>query len=321
MNRPPSHYTAVPQQAIFDFLYRAFTTAAVPDDKAHYLARCLVDNDLRGVFSHGSRQAGAYVDHFLEKRLTPAPEVKIVQESPTTALVDGDGGLGYYAAELLVRTLLPKAKALGVAAGAARNHGHIGAAGIYARVPLDDDLFCFVTSGHQLHLHTGGSFLRAGGGSPMAFALPTDQEPPFVLDFGATQDVYPGAPHFEEILELAPGAVLRSFGLGVVCQALGGFLCGVPMDPRTVERDWPGAYQGTFIVIVDLNHFLPVAQFKAEMDALSRQLRTMDPPGQFPGQPEWERMERYRRDGVPVDAGHAALLRELAERLGLAAPL
>src|SRR5207244_2204288 len=125
-----------------------------------------------------TRQTRDYVRHFVQKELNPDPEVRVVEESPATLIVDGGSGLGYYPAQTLVTNLIPKAQELGIACGVTRNHGHIGAAGIYARLPLEKDLFCYVTSGHQLNLASGGNFLQAAGGSPMAFGLPTAEEPP-----------------------------------------------------------------------------------------------------------------------------------------------
>jgi L-2-hydroxycarboxylate dehydrogenase (NAD+) len=326
MNRPPDTFTPVSASVMLDFVRAVFEHVGVPTDRAAFLSQCLVDNDLRGVFSHGTRQAVAYVNHFRKGELTPDPEVTIVDESPTTLIVDGGGGLGYYASHLLTTRLVPKAQAMGIAVGITRNHGHFGAAGIYARIPLEQDLFCYVTSGHQLHLTPGQPLMSAAGGSPMAFGLPTQDEPPFVLDFGAIHDMYVGSTHLAELIALAPSTVFRSFGLGNVCQALGGFLCGVPVDPARAQRTWSGANQGSFIIVVDLNRFMPIAQFKAEMDEYARKIRQMQPlPGYdralYAGALEWERSRQYAEEGIPVSPRHAEDLKRLAEACQLTPPL
>ena len=326
MNRPPEHPVRVDAETLNVFVGGVFERAGVPPEQAAFLAGLLVTNDLRGVFSHGTRQAAAYVGHFREGRLNPAPDVRVADESPATLVVEGDGGLGYFAAHRAAGLLGPRALEMGVAAALTRGHGHIGAAGIYARVPLEHGLFCFVTSGHQLDLKPGQSVLHAAGGSPMAFALPTGEEPPFVLDFGAMHDLYPGAEHVDEIIALAPGTVFRALGLGAVCQALGGFLAGVPLDPVRAERRWPGADQGSFLIAVDLARFFPLDAFKAEMDAYARTVRRMEPlPGfehaRLAGAPEWEQEAACREEGIPVGSRHAAALHKLADDFGVAAPL
>jgi len=315
----------VAPEVLTPFVQLLFERVGVPADRAVLLTECLIANDLRGVFSHGTRQAAAYVDHFRAGRLTPAPEVSVVSETPTTITVDGGGGLGYFPAHLAASRLGRKAREAGVAVALTRNHGHIGAAGLYSRIPLAENLFCYVTSGHQLDLQPGQSVIDAAGGSPMSFALPTGAEPPFVLDFGAVHDLYAGCPHVREIIDLAPGTVFRSIGLGAVCQALGGFLAGVPLDPERAQRQWPGANQGAFMIAVDLSVFMPLERFQAEMDAYARKVRQLEPlPGfdqaYLAGGLEWEREQRYTTEGIPVSPSHAELLRGLAVELDVPAP-
>ena len=127
MNRPPTEFTLVNAEILRSFVSSVFEKAGAPAEKADFLANCLVDNDLRGVFSHGTRQVIAYVTHFRNGHLTPNPDVKVINESPTTLVLDGDGGLGYYASYQLTKMLVPKAKEMGIAAGITRNHGHFGA--------------------------------------------------------------------------------------------------------------------------------------------------------------------------------------------------
>ena len=326
MNRLPAEFTPVSADAMRRFIQAVFERAGAPPDKAQFLTQCLVENDLRGVFSHGTRQTPHYIHHFTQGELTPAPELTVLNDSPATMIIDGGGGLGYYPAQELATRLIPKAQQLGIAAGVTRNHGHIGAAGIYARLPLESDLFCYVTSGHQLNLSPTESFLSAAGGSPMAFGLPTAQEPPFVLDFGAMHDLYAGSAHLDTIIELAPGTIFRSFGLGCVCQALGGFLCGVPVDPERAMRQWRGANQGSFMIVVDLSRFTPIAEFKAEMDAYSRHIQAMQPlPGYdratLAGTLEREREKRFAQEGIPVTPNHAEALKRLAAQFDLESPI
>ena len=236
MNRPPAEYTLLPADELRSFIAQVFTHAAMPADKAAFLADLLVTNDLRGVFSHGTQQTTRYVEQFQDGELTPAAEITTLVESPTMLVLDGGGGLGYFPCHQATTRLIAKAQESGIAVATTRNHGHFGAAGIYARIPLDHDLFCYVTSGHQLNLHPGDFVMSAAGGSPMAFGIPTGVEPPFVLDFGAIHDMYLGPEAMKPILELVPSTVLRSFGLGCACQALGGLLCGVPIDAERAQR-------------------------------------------------------------------------------------
>jgi LDH2 family malate/lactate/ureidoglycolate dehydrogenase len=326
MNRPPAEYTLIPPDVLRDFITQVFVYAGMPSEQATFLAALLVTNDLRGVFSHGTRQAPRYVGHFRDGHLTPAAEITIVSETASTMVLDGGGGLGYFPCHQAATSLITRAKNVGVAVATTRNHGHFGAAGIYARIPLACDLFSYVTSGHQLHLQPGEFVMAAAGGSPMAFGIPTGDEPPFVLDFGAVHDLYIGPEEMRQIMDLVPSTVLRSFGLGCACQALGGLLCGVPLDPDRAQRAWPGANQGSFMIAVDINALFPLDRFKQEMDAYARRVRQMRPlPGLdqalLPGAIEREREQRFAQEGIPIGSRDAEALRKLAADCGLAPPL
>ena len=129
MNRPPAEFVTVDHSALRSFATRALERVGVPDEKARFLADRLVENDLRGVFSHGTRQLAHYVSEIQAGEINPDPAVRLAHETPTTLVVDGDGGLGYFPAYDAATRLTKMALEMGVAAAVTRNHGHIGAAG------------------------------------------------------------------------------------------------------------------------------------------------------------------------------------------------
>jgi LDH2 family malate/lactate/ureidoglycolate dehydrogenase len=297
-----------------------FEAVGMPDEDAALLAELLVLNDLRGVFSHGTRQAPAYIDHFRAGRLNPRPRPEVVAETAVTLTVTGDGGLGYFPAHLAALRVVAKAKALGLAAAVTRDHGHIGAAGLYAREGLADNLIMYVTSGHQLHLEPGQPLTDAAGGSPMAFAIPAGEQPLLVLDFGAMHDLYDSSPHRMQLFELSPGLVFRSIGLGAVCQALGGLLAGVPIDPGRAARPYPGANQGALLIALDPGCFLPREAYLREMEEYVTRARQLAPmPGyggaHLPGGPEWERERLWAESGPPLSLDHLERLEALGQEL------
>ena len=324
MNIPPETFIRVPAAELGDFCRRLGCAAGLPGPRADLLAELLVGNDLRGVVSHGTRQIATYARLLRDGQLNPEPSVSTLRETPTTLLVDGDGGLGYFPAYEGTQQVIDKALASGVAVLVTRNHGHFGAAGLYSRLTLSHDLLCFVTSGHQLHLQPGDEVYAAAGGSPMSFSAPTAEEPPLVLDFGAMHDLYEGSSR-ELFAEVAPGLVHRSIGMGMVCQSWGGLLAGVPIDPSRADRHWPGANQGSMVVAMRIDLFIDPGTFKAEMDEYVRTVRTLTPvPGSsgsyMPGGPEAAKEAAYRDEGVPVGEEHRRLLEDVAEEFAVAVP-
>lgn len=325
MNIPPDSFVRVPAEALEAFAVSLLAAAGLPRPYGERLAGLLVGNDLRGVFSHGSEQLATYARLMRDGVLNPVPEPRVVRETASSLLVDGDGGLGYFPAYEGTLRLIEKAKASDIAVLVTRNHGHFGAAGLYARMTLEHDLLCFVTSGHQLQLSPGDSIYAAAGGSPMSFSAPTAQEDPMVLDFGAMHDLYGGSPHRESIASQAPGIVHRAIGLGAVCQAWGGFLAGVPLDSDRADRSFPGANQGSMMIALRIDLFLPPEQFKAEMDRYVRAVAglTSFVPGRssfLPGGIEAERQRSYTRDGIPVGERHQEALESVADEFGVDVP-
>ena len=325
MNLPPEEFVRVPHEKLAALVSAIGQAAGLPAARAALLADLLVGNDLKGVFSHGSRQIAAYARQMRDGELNTDPQVRIVSETAQTALMDGDGGLGYFPAYEGTLLAIEKAKATGMAAVLTRNHGHFGAAGIYARMTLGHGLLAFVTSGHQLHLRPGRPITDAGGGSPMAWTAPAGEEDGLVLDFGTMHDFYDEDPYRDELVRMAPGVALRHIGMGAVCQAWGGLLAGIPVDSGQADRRYPGANQGSLLICFRVSLFMPVEGFQQQMDAYSRGVRQLEPLPSFresylPGGIEVVREREYRAQGVPVGPKHREALAAAAKEFGVAVP-
>lgn len=325
VNVPPKEAIRVQPAALRTLVAALLERVGVGEADRELLARLLVQNDLRGVFSHGSRQVAAYARDIRDGKLNPRPEVKALNDTPATLLLDGDGGLGYFASYRAARALVSKTREIGVAVAVTRNHGHFGAAGIYSRIAVAENFFGYVTSGHQLKLQPDQPVLRAAGGSPHSFGVPAGEMSPLILDFGAIHDVGDGSPHGQEIFEMAPALVFRHLGLGAVCQSIGGFLGGVPSDEKRATRRFSGANQGSFMVFVDIARFMPLSDFQREMDDYIRQIAAMRPlPGYdqalLPGAIEHQREQAWETEGVPVGKNHQQALSAVAAELGVATP-
>lgn len=330
MNEPADDPVRIPHEELRAFVSTAAREAGLPEARAELLAELLATHDLRGVFSHGTRLIATYAGKGYARQLrdgdlNPTPDVDVVRESPVSVLMDGDGGLGYFPAYEGTRRAIEKASERGMAAVATRNHGHFGAAGIYARQAVDRGLLAFVTSGHQLDLSPGDSIYSAAGGSPMAFGAPAAEEHPLVLDFGTMHDLYPSSPHRDEIAELAPGLVLRHVGMGAICQAWGGLLAGLDLDGPRDYQTYAGANQGALVVLFRSDLFTDPDRFEHEVDEYVRQVADLEPLEGFdramlPGGPEVEREREHRERGVPVDADHRSELEALGDALGIDVP-
>ena len=326
MNRVPSDAIRVPAAALRDLVCTLAERAGAGEAQAALLADLLVSNDLRGVFSHGSRQVAAYARLLRDGQLNPNPQVRTISESAATLLLDGDGGLGYFPSWEAAHRLVAKAREVGVGVGVTRHHGHFGAAGLYTRVAAAAGLMGYDTSGHLLVLRPGQGQIQAAGGSPMSFAIPAGAEPPLVLDFGAIHDLYNiTEARQREMLEHLPSTLYRSFGLGTVCQVLGGFLAGVPLDEARAMKAFPGANQGALFVFIDPARFIDPAILAREVDEYHRVVAQLEPfagteRATLPGRLEWERERQWATEGVPVGSRHREELAAVAAEFGVPVP-
>ena len=249
-----------------------------------------------------------------------------MRETPVSLTVDGDGGLGYFAAHSWPRSgPLPRLAKSGVAVAVTRNHGHIGAAGIYARMTLPHDLLCFVTGGARLDIEPGMPVYSSAVGSPMCFSAPAGDADPLVVDFSPVYDLR-SSPHREELEDWIPGTIFRCIGLGNIAPGLG-------WDPgrgaagarRASRRAFASAHQAAAFMMFRIDLFLDPAEFRRQMDVLAERIAELAPlPGfpkaQFAGAPEAERARRYSVEGIPVGDEHRRELETLADALGIEAP-
>ena len=320
-------------------------------------ADVLLYADLRGIDSHGVAHLSAhqsYVKGLKNGNVNPYPNLKTISESPTIALLDGDGGLGPVLGHRAMEKAIEKARASGVGLVGVSNSRHYGSAGYYAEMALPHDMIGIsMTQASPAVLPTFGG-KRKLGTNAMSFAIPAGEEPSYVLDM-ATSAVAVGK------LELARrkseeipvgwavdsegrdttdpndywngGALVplgsmpelsshKGFGLGMLVDILCGVLTGVGFG-ATMSREKRAV--GHFLGAFRVDGFRPVAEFKSMMDEMIRDMRSTprindEQPVLIPGQKEHEIRQERLRDGVPLHAEVVEALQAFAEEFGIDFP-
>lgn len=319
-NYPPEHGVRVPAQALLDLTENLLRASGMDHPGAALVATKLVDCDLRCVFSHGTKALSDYVPRLRDGRVNPTPKVRVEREGGATAVVDGDGGLGYHACNTGMALAVARARQFGVGAVATYHHHHIGAAGLWTRIALKEDCIGMAFSGHRFEPPHGAMITEAAKSSPVSVAVPAGKQPPLVLDMGARFL----APTLE-LLEEHPQVFLKSLGLGAASLALGGLLSGVwRTEAQPPASPWE-AGQGSLLVAWDVARFTALDAFKAEMDRYIGNARSLRPLPAFDraelaGGMEWAWEQENARKGVPIGQEHLDLLSGLAEEVGVAAP-
>jgi len=169
-----------------EFTTKLFQCMGCPEDQAKTAADCLNQADLRGVDSHGVARLSGYVRLWELKRLNAAPEMKIIHETPSTAVLDGDLGLGLVTAPFAMKLAIEKAKIAGTGWVAVQNSNHYGIAGYHAMMALEHDMIGISMTNASPLVAPTFSKSRFLGTNPISVAIPALTQPPFVIDMATT---------------------------------------------------------------------------------------------------------------------------------------
>lgn len=169
-----------------DFTEKIFIKMGCPLEQAKTGAEVLLSADLRGVDSHGVARLSGYVRLWEAKRINATPKVKIVHETPSTAVVDGDSGLGLVVAPIAMQIAIEKAKNVGTGWVSVKGSNHYGIAGYHAMMALEHDMIGISMTNASPLVAPTFSLDRLLGTNPIAVAIPADKQPAFVADFATT---------------------------------------------------------------------------------------------------------------------------------------
>ncbi|NBV23708.1 MAG: Ldh family oxidoreductase [Proteobacteria bacterium] len=326
------------------------------DDSVAATVEVMLYADLRGIESHGFSTMTLYDEYRRSNKLTLRPQVRVVRETPVTALVDGDGGLGHLPSQRAMQLALDKAAKCGVGVVSVRNSNHFGAAGAYAMMAPPRGLIGYVTSATWRPgiVPTFGAEAMLGT-NPIAFAAPGRNGPPFCLDLAtstvAFNKVKMAAWHGKELrpgwamdangqpltdaaaavksIRLTPLGGLpemsshKGYGLATMVEILSTTLSG-SFFAATRSKDHPDAPRhnvGHFFLALDPKAFAEEGEFESGLDEMLAALRGTrradeNQPVLVAGDPEREQFEARSRDGIPLSDEMRRTLRGLSEAVG-----
>lgn len=172
------------------FVTQIFQSIGCSEKDAALAADVLVSADLRGIDSHGVARLAGYVRLYDNGRLNPTPNISIIHQTPSTALIDGDRGLGLVVAPFAMEVAMEKANNVGTGWVAVQNSNHFGIAGYHAMQALPKQMIGWAMT-HAAPLVTPTfSKEKLLGTNPIAIAIPANKQPAFVADFASTAVAY-----------------------------------------------------------------------------------------------------------------------------------
>ena len=164
------------------FTQAVFSKMGCPQTDAELAADVLLRSDLRGIDSHGVARLSGYVRLWEKQRINATPKIRIVHETPTTATVDGDAGLGLVVAPFAMKVAIEKAKTYGSGWVSVKNSNHFGIAGYHALMAVEQEMIGIsMTNASPLVAPTYANE-RLLGTNPMCYAFPAGKYPPVVVD-------------------------------------------------------------------------------------------------------------------------------------------
>src|SRR5579863_6764428 len=177
----------VPAARLAAFITRAFVAAGLPKEDAEIIAGLMAEADLRGSDTHGVIRLPIYLRRIRAGGVNPKPNIRVVSDRLSTALIDGDNGMGHLVMRRAAELAIEKAKATGIGWVGARMSNHAGPAALYVTMPLKHDMIgLYFAVGSNNHLPPWGGAETLLGTNPMAFAVPAQDEPAIVLDMSPT---------------------------------------------------------------------------------------------------------------------------------------
>lgn len=293
-------------EKLFNFTRKIFEQIGCPAEQAESASKVLLSADLRGVDSHGVARLSGYVRLWEAKRINATPQIKIVHETPSTAVVDGDSGLGLVVAPVAMQIAIDKAKNVGTGWVSVQNSNHYGIAAVHAMMALESDMIGVSMTNASPLVAPTFSTAKMLGTNPICVAAPAGTEPPFVLDMATTTAANGKLEILQRKEEAAPlgwvqdangnpstdagilkkgGALLplggdkdhgshKGYGLGAVVDLFSALLSGanfapwVPPFPAYVPMParQPGKGIGHFFGAMRVDAFRSVEAYKKDMD-------------------------------------------------------
>jgi LDH2 family malate/lactate/ureidoglycolate dehydrogenase len=288
------------------FTRSVFEHCGMKSDDAALAAQVLVTADLRGIDSHGVARLNGYVRLFESGRANMNPDWKVIHETPSTATVDADEGLGLTVAPKAMQMAIDKAKQVGTGWVAIQNSNHFGIAAYHAMMALEHDMIGIAMTNASPLVAPTHSKERMLGTNPMCYAFPAGRHRPVVVDL-ATSTAANGKLEIAQragksipkgwIMDkqgndttdpnaLKDGGVLlplgsgdanaghKGFGLSAVVDIFSAVLSGAnygPWVPPFVSfldpvKNQPGKGIGHFVGAMRIDAFRPAADFKLHLD-------------------------------------------------------
>jgi LDH2 family malate/lactate/ureidoglycolate dehydrogenase len=344
--------TRVHYEPLRQFIVTALERLGLPASDAAIVGGLMAQAELQGSDGHGVIRLLPYARRIRAGGINLHPRIRVVRERAAMAVLDGDNAMGHLVMRRAAEIAVEKARACGIGWVGSRFSNHAGPASLYARMPLEHDMIgLYFAVGNANHLPPWGGLEMLLSTNPVAVAVPAGQEPPVVLDMATTVAAYGKVkakaqrgetlpigwmidrlgqpltdPKRAEEGFLMPIGGYKGYGLSLIVGLLAGTLNGAAMGRGVIDfnhDDTSVTNTGQAVMAIDLAAFGDVADFKARVDSLVRDLRSGERmPGVeriwLPGEQSHERRAANTREGIALPSALLKQLDGFAAEIGMA---
>lgn len=348
---PAVNAPLIPADRLRVFAAAALTRVGVPEADARLVSDSLVRADLWGHQSHGVMRLPWYVARIQAGVMHAVTDCEFAMDAGAVAVLDGRDGIGQVLAAKAAHEAIRRAKAHGVSAVAVRNSNHFGTAMYFTRMAVPEGQIALLVTNASPAMAPWGGRQKTVGANPWSVAAPAGEHPPFVLDIANTAvargKIYlarqkglslpigwainaAGEPTTDPVEALA-GIILpmgghKGYAISVMVDVLSGVLSGSAFGSGVhgpYQTEWRSGC-GHLMIALDIEAFLPLAEFNARMEQMIAELRSVPLASGFnavlyPGEPEALNEERHLREGLQLPEQTVADLGKLATETGTSA--
>ncbi|MCS0496052.1 Ldh family oxidoreductase [Ancylobacter mangrovi] len=344
---------AWPAAILIDFIARALETTGMRPADAAIVGELMIEADLNGADAHGIFRLPQYVQLIRDGAINPTAEISVKKTAAATALVDGGNGMGHLVVKRVADTAIELARESGIGWVGCHRSNHAGSGSVYAAMPVQAGMIgIYAAVANANHMAVWGGMEAALGTNPLAIGMPMGEDRQLMLDMATSMvsygtvkkhamqgqplqegwmvDLRTGGPLIDAAQSshglLLPIGGYKGSGLALMLGFLAGTLNGAAMGLDIVDfnavTDTP-TDTGQFVIAIDIERFVPRAQFESELRRHSKALKgTARMPGvdeiRLPGEQRNERRARRMKDGLQLAAPLVAKLNALADKLGIA---
>ncbi|MGI5836607.1 MAG: Ldh family oxidoreductase [Chloroflexota bacterium] len=351
----------LPIRALRDCATEILQRYGHPETHSAMVADVMVDGDLRGYPDHGVWFLGMLPSALRSGRHNPRPNVRVVSETESALLLDGDRGFGVISGMQAIRWCIERARSnRGIACAAVRNAGTVIALAPYVELAARAGVIGFACVNAEPAVAPPGGSTKVFGTNPLAFGVPAGRHYPLIFDTATSstaalkmriaalrgekvpegliadekgrpttepREFWPpgGGGPIGSILPLGwPVGSHKGFGLAMVVDVLAGVLTG---GGFAQTASIAGSDIGQFYWALDISPFMALEKFRARVDEQIDQVKSsarIEGAGEIlvPG----ERGQRLResllaRGTVPIPDESWERLEKVCRDLGLTPPM